>query len=122
MNYNRIERIFTGDFDAQESKEICFNPSKHHKKAVGLFFSADATVSLAFNHGTDLLFSDLEFAYRHENKDKSPNDRVFDISVALEDQIISGSVTNRKTTHQGDEKRTINIYMIIEHEHEYNDD
>lgn len=111
----KLIRIFGAEFDPLESKAFSFRPAPDQIKATGLLFSNDAHVSVSFENNMSLTTNQIEFAYRNEAMLVSPSKRAISIDENLTTcQVISGTVQNLKTVHQGNEKRTINIYLQVD--------
>lgn len=111
----RLVRIYGNEVDPKEVDVIKFTPAKHHKKAVGLLFSADCLISLSFQNNTDLKVNQIQYGYKDEGL-ASPSKRIIPLSENLDDCLLQGTIRNLKTVHNKGEKRMIDAFLVVEHE------
>ena len=111
----RLVRIYENEVDPKEVNVIKFTPSKHHKRAVGLLFSADCLISLSFKNNTDLKVNQIQYGYKDEGL-ASPSKRILPLCEDMKNCLIQGTIRNLKTVHNKGEKRMIDVFLVVEHE------
>ena len=113
----QLIRIYGAEFEPTESKTFSYRPSKNDRRATGMLFSHNSALSLSFQNNMDLQVNQVEFAYQDESLPLPPSKRVIELDQDLNDcKVITGTIENLRTQHQNGEKRTINIYLLVEQE------
>jgi len=111
----RLVRIYGNEVDPLEVDGFKFSPSKHHKRVVGLLFSADCLISVCFNNNTDLKVNQIQYAYKDEGL-ASPSKRIIPLDESMKNCLIQGTIRNLKKVHNKGEKRMIDVFLVVEHE------
>jgi len=111
-----LQEIFTSNFDPKESQSFCFSPAKKQQKVIGLICSEDTDVSIAIENGTKVKLNKYQFSYKELDLGVPPSKRVLDLDFKLQNCSLTGVITNRKTVHQKNKKREINLYLLFENE------
>ena len=111
----RLVRIYGKEVEPSEVDVIKFTPAKHHKKAIGLLFSADCLISLSFQNNTDLKLNQIQYSYKDEGL-ASPSKRIIPLNETMDNCHTQGTIRNLKKAHNKAEKRMIDAFLVVEYE------
>jgi len=100
----KIERIFGAQLKAGEAQELVYVPHIIQRRAVGLLFSNDVSLSLSFDNGTNLMFNQFP---ANQSPDFAPDQRIVELDKQLNCEVIKGMVISKTT-------QTANVYLLIE--------